>query len=575
MLKLFTLLKPYRMAIVIVMVLTFLQAVSQLVLPTLMAAIVDVGIVNGDIPFIMQIGGFMLLVAGVGVVFSILGAFYSAKISAGFGKIVRDRVFAHVENFSLQGFDQMGTSSLITRTTNDIMKVQQVLTMMLRVLLMAPMMFVGAVILAVMMDPMLSLLIIAPLPIIVLAVFLISKKAIPLFKSLQEKTDRLNLVLREGLTGIRVIRSFNRVNHEQDRFNDVNVDFADTAIRVNKMMVTLTPIMMYVLNFSVIAIIWFGAFRIDSGSILVGDLMAFIQYAMQIMFAFIMASVMFVAIPRAAVSANRINEVLNAVPDRQGSKEEWHTNPGKGLLEFQQVAFRYPGAEKSVIRDISFTAKPGEVTAIIGGTGAGKSALVNLIPRFYEIEEGAILLDGVDIRDIPQKNLRAQIGFVPQQSFLFKGTIAENIRYGKETATDEEVKQAADIAQATEFISRTKEGFDSKIAQQGANVSGGQRQRLAIARALVRKPGLYLFDDSFSALDVKTNAELHRALQQETAHSTVLFVTQRVETVANADQIVVLDEGRMVGIGQHEELMEHCKVYQEIVASQLAEEEPA
>ncbi|WP_373894703.1 ABC transporter ATP-binding protein [Virgibacillus natechei] len=573
MIKLFRLLKPYRIQIVAVLMLIFLQSISQLVLPTLMAAIVDTGIVNGDIPYIIQIGIIMLIVAAIGVVFSIWAGFYTAKVSAGFGRNVRDRVFSHAENFSLQDFDEFGTSSLITRTTNDIMQVQQVLTMILRTMIMAPMMFIGAMIIALWMNPSLSLIIFAPLPIIIITVTVIAKKGMPLFKSLKEKTDRLNLILREGLTGIRVIRAFNRTDHERLRFDEANQAYSDTAIKVNRIMINATPIMMLILNFSMIAIIWFGAFRINNGDLQVGELMAFIQYATQIMFAFIMASVMFVAIPRAAVSANRINEILETNPVIKNPEKTIPMQTSRGHIEFRNVTFSYPGAQKPVISDVSFSTEPGTVTAIIGGTGSGKSTLIHLIPRFYDIDQGNILIDGVDIRNQTQHNLREQIGIVPQASHLFRGTIADNIRYGKEAALDDEVKHAANSAQATGFISEMKNGFDSMVAQRGTNFSGGQRQRIAIARALVRKPGMYIFDDSFSALDFKTHARIRKSIQEDTRDATVLIVTQRASTVMDADQIVVLDQGKIAGAGTHDDLIKNCEVYQEIVASQFSEEE--
>ncbi|TCP19710.1 ATP-binding cassette subfamily B protein [Scopulibacillus darangshiensis] len=576
MMRLFRLLKPHRFSIAAVLALTFLQAMFQLFLPTLMSAMVDKGIVNGDISYIIKVGGVMLLIAGGSVFYSISANFYSAKVAMAFGKIIRGKVFSHVENFSLQGFDKIRTSSLITRTTNDIMQVQQVLTMMLRIMILAPMMFIGGIIIALSTDAMMSLVIIASLPIIVATIALIAKKGIPLFKEVQEKLDRLNLVLREELTGVRVIRSFNRIEHEKKRFNEKSLDFANTAIHVNKIMAVLTPIMMLVLNFSIIAIIWFGSIRISSGHIQVGDLMAFIQYAMQIMFALIMSSMMFVAIPRASVSANRINEVLDTVPDIKDPVQASNADrTPNSHVEFQDVTFRYPGAEKPVISNISFRANPGEVTAIIGGTGAGKSTLASLIPRFYDIDRGSILVGGIDVRDIPQKDLRAKIGFVPQKATLFSGTIADNIRCGNQSASDEALKNTADIAQASDFISQLKDGFDSIVAQRGYNFSGGQKQRLSIARALIRKPEICIFDDSFSALDNKTEAMLRAGLRNETANATVLIVAQRVSTIMDADQIIVLDKGKMAGIGRHQELMSTCEVYQEIVSSQLSEEETA
>jgi ATP-binding cassette, subfamily B, multidrug efflux pump len=392
---------------------------------------------------------------------------------------------------------------------------------------------------------------------------------------MQVKLDNLNRVLRENLTGIRVIRSFNRVEHEKKRFNEANWDLTQTAIKVNKIMAAMMPIMMMVLNLSTVAIVWFGGLRISNGHMQVGDMMAFIQYAMQIMFSFIMLSMMFVMIPRASVSAVRINEVLDMTADVKDPSSSLSGNGTRGYVEFKDVTFSYPGAEMPAIVNISFSMKPGEVTAIIGGTGSGKSTLINLIPRFYDVDNGKVLVDGVDVREMTQEQLRKKIGFVPQQSVLFTGTIAENIRYGKENATADEVEHAAEIAQANEFISNMPEGFDAVIAQGGTNVSGGQKQRLSIARALVRKPEIYIFDDSFSALDFKTDAKLRAALKGETGDSTVLIVAQRVSTIMDADQIIVLDNGEINGIGKHKELMESSAVYREIVMSQLSEEEIA
>ncbi|ERI05634.1 ABC transporter ATP-binding protein [Aneurinibacillus aneurinilyticus] len=575
MIKLFRFLYPYRISITIVLALIFLQALSDLYLPTLMADIVDTGIVKGDIPYILRIGGFMLLIAAIGMICSISASFLSAKISAGFGKLIRNRVFTHVENFSLQEFDRLGTSSLITRTTNDITQVQQVVTMMLRMMISAPMMCIGGIIMAVSKDAKLSLVLVIVLPVIAAAIFAVVSKGMPLFKAMQVKLDKLNLVLREGLIGIRAIRSFNRIDHEKRRFDEANVDLTKTAVKVNRIMALLMPVMMLVLNFSSIAIIWFGSIRIDSGDMQVGSLMAFLQYAMQIMFSLIMVSMMFVMIPRASASAIRINEVLDMIPEIKDPVQIKHADSQRGCVEFRKVTFRYPGAEKCALTDISFSASPGEVTAIIGGTGSGKSTLISLIPRFYDIDSGSILVDGVDIRDMSQESLRGKIGFVPQKAVLFSGTVAENIRYGKEEATDQEIRHAAEVAQATEFITGLKDGFDSVIAQGGANVSGGQKQRLSIARALVRRAEIYIFDDSFSALDFKTDANLRMALKEEITDSIVFIVAQRVSTVMDADRIIVLDEGRIAGIGNHRELMDTCEVYQEIVFSQLSEEEIA
>ncbi|HET7578679.1 MAG TPA: ABC transporter ATP-binding protein [Bacillales bacterium] len=575
MMKLFRFIKPFRKAVIFVLILTFLQVLANLYLPTLMSDIVDIGIVNGDISYIVKVGGIMLGVAALGVIASIAASFYSAKSAMGFGKILREQVFTHVEKFSLRGFDQIGTASLITRTTEDITQLQQVLMIMMRIMIMAPMMAIGGIILAVSKDAQLSLVIIAAMPVLALAIFIIARKGMPLFKALQKKLDQLNLIQREGLTGIRVIRSFNRIDHEKKRFNEANLGYADTAVKANRIMSVMMPVMMLSLNFSMIAIVWFGGIQISHGNLQVGDLMAFLQYAMQIMMALMMGSMMFMMIPRAQVSAGRVNEVLETVPDIKDPKQGMNTDRRKGNVQFQNVTFSYPGAEKPAIDHISFNAGPGEITAIIGGTGSGKSTLINLIPRFYDVDGGSLLINGVDVRDMKQTELRSKIGYVPQKAVLFTGTVSDNIRYGKEEATDEEIRHAADVAQADEFITNMEEGFDSKVTQGGTNVSGGQKQRISIARALVKRPEIYVFDDSFSALDFKTDAKLRAALRQEITESTVFIVAQRVSTVMDADRIIVLDEGQVAGIGKHRELMETCEVYREIVSSQLSEEESA
>lgn len=575
MIKLFRNLKPYRWLVAAVLVFVFFQTLSELYLPTLMADIVDKGVVNGDTPYIWRIGGFMLLVALGGMACSIAASYFSSRAATGFGKLLRGKVFKHVSNFSLEEFDTIGTASLITRTTNDITQVQQVLIMILRMMVMAPMMCLGGIIMAVSKDATLSLVLVVILPVLAGAIFLIARKGLPLFKAIQKKIDKLNLVMRESLTGIRVIRSFNRTDYESKRFDAANLDLTDTSIKVNKIMAFMMPIMMLVMNLSSVAIIWFGGLRIDAEQMQVGDLMAFLQYAMQIMFSLVMVSMMFVMIPRASASAIRINEVLDMDPVIKDSAMGSQTTETKGLVEFQNVSFSYPGAEQPAVQDISFTAKPGQVTAIIGGTGSGKSTLISLIPRFYDVQEGSVRVDGVDVRDMTQEELRNKIGFVPQMAVLFSGTINENIRYGKEDATDEEVRRAAEIAQATDFIGKMEQGFESPIAQGGTNVSGGQKQRLSIARALVRPAEIYIFDDSFSALDFKTDAKLRAALKQETKESTVIIVAQRVSTVLDADQIIVMNDSQIAGVGTHQELMETCDVYKEIVYSQLSEEEIA
>ena len=575
MIKLFRFLKPYRISLVLVFVLIFLQSFANLYLPALMADIVDVGVENGDIGYILRVGGFMLLVTIVGMICAVIASFFSSRTAVGFGRIVRGKIFAHVENFSLHEFDTVSSASLITRTTNDTTQVQQILIIMLTMMASAPMMCIGGIILAVSQDAELSWLLVGVIPIVIIAIFVIMRNAIPLFNIMQVKLDKLNLVLDEGLTGVRVIRAFDRIDSEKKRFDEANVDLMNVAIKVNRIVGALMPIMMLVLNLSTVAILWFGGIRVASGALQIGSLIAFLQYATQILFALLMMSMMFVMLPRAAASAARINEVLAMMPEIKDAATVVQADKQRGYVEFRDVTFSYPGAEEPALSHISFQATPGEVTAIIGGTGSGKSTLVSLIPRFYDVDSGSVLVDGVDVREMSQENLRAKIGFVPQKAVLFSGTIVQNISYGKEDATEEEIMHAADVAQATEFISEMRDGLDSVIAQGGTNVSGGQKQRLSIARALVRRPEIYVFDDSFSALDFKTDARLRMALKKETTDATVFIVAQRVSTVMDADQIIVLDDGRIAGIGTHRELMETCEVYREIVSSQLSLEEIA
>ncbi|QVY63537.1 ABC transporter ATP-binding protein [Cytobacillus gottheilii] len=574
MLKLTKQLSAYKWMILAVFALIFIQVLSDLYLPTLMADIIDNGVVVGDTGVIWRIGGLMLAVSALGALASVGASYYASKSAMGFGRDLRRKVFKHVDEFSMQDFDSVGTASLITRTTNDITQIQQVVIMMLRMVVSAPIMFVGGLIMAVSKDAKLSLIILVTMPILAVSIYFIMKKALPLFKLVQDKLDRLNLVMRENLTGIRVIRAFNREKQEKARLQKANRDLTDVSIKVNRIMAFLMPVLMLIMNLTVVAVIWFGGIRIDNGGMQVGDLMAFIQYITQMMFALIMASMMFIMIPRASVSAQRVNEVLEMKPTfvDQGSTQ---ADQDKGTLSFEDVTFHYPGAEEPALSHISFKANPGEVTAIIGGTGAGKSTLVNLIPRFYDITSGVISINGVDVRHASQESVRSKIGLVPQKALLFTGCISENIKYGKEDATEDEVKHAAMVAQAHEFISKMDQGYDTMLAQGGSNLSGGQKQRLSIARALVRKPDVYIFDDSFSALDYKTDKNLRAALKKETKDATVVLVAQRISTVVDADRIIVLDKGRMAGIGTHKELMEENEVYREIVKSQSSEEETA
>jgi ATP-binding cassette subfamily B multidrug efflux pump len=572
--KLFRLLKPYKFAVAAIIALMLLQSLAQLYLPTLLSDIVDVGVLHGDVAYILRFGAYMLLVAMGAMVCVMIASYLLARTATGFGRDLRSKLFSHVESFSLNEFDKVGTSSLITRTTNDIAQVQQVVVMM-RMFIGAPTMLVGGVIMATYKDAHLAIVLISVIPILALAIVGIMFKGLPLFKVLQVKIDAINLVLRENLTGIRVIRAFNRSGHEQMKFEKANLDYTQTAIKVNTIMATMMPIMMLVFNLGIVVILWYGGIRIDSNQMQIGDLMAFIQYAMQIMFSMFMMTMIFMMIPRASASSGRINEVLALTSTIQNTKEAMTLPSDQAAIEFNHVTFSYPGAEQPAIRDISFRAEPGEVTAIIGGTGSGKTTLINLLLRFYDVNEGRITIDGHPLPTWKLDSLRQLIGYVPQKAALFSGTVADNIRFGREAATEEEIEQAAQTAQAADFIAELKDGYQSVLAQGGTNLSGGQKQRLAIARALARKPEIYVFDDSFSALDFKTDARLRAALKAETSQATKIIVAQRVSTIMDANRIIVLEDGRIAGIGTHTELMSTCGVYQEIVASQLSEEEIA
>jgi len=578
MLQLMRYLKPYQFTIIGIIILILMQSLADLYLPTLMSDIVNKGLLTGDTGYIWKMGGYMLAVSIVGTIVSVLASLYASKVSSSFGKIVRHDVFNKVEGFSLQEFDKLGTASLITRTTNDINQVQQVILMILRMMVMAPLMCIGGIVMALYKDVQLSLVLFVVLPVLALAIFIIVRFGMPYFKIMQKKLDRINLVLREGLTGIRVIRAFNRTSFEGERFTDANKDLMNTAVKVNQIMAFMMPVMMLIMNMCIIAIVWFASKRIDMGEMMIGDLMAFIQYAMQIMFSLVMMSMMFVMLPRAQASAVRINEVLDTEPSVVNTAElsqSATSSTGKGTITFQNVSFTYPGAEKPAVHDISFECKPGEVTAIIGGTGSGKTTIINLIERFFDCNEGEVLFNHLNIKQWQLDELRSQMALVPQKTTIFSGTITENIRHGKEDATEEEVREAAVIAQALPFIERMEHGFDTMLAQGGTNISGGQKQRLSIARALVRKPSLYLFDDSFSALDYKTDAALRSALKENVTDAAMIIVAQRVSTVMHAEQIIVLNEGAIVGKGTHHELLQTCEVYREIVQSQLSEEESA
>ena len=526
--------------------------------------------------YILRAGKFMLLLSLLGAVCTVVVGLLASRTAAGVTRNLRKSVFTKVESFSNTEFDKFSTASLITRTTNDITQIQMLIVLGIRMLISAPIMGVGGIMKALNKSTSMSWIIALAVIVLLGLIGSIFAIALPKFKMIQKLIDRLNLVTRENLSGMMVIRAFNTQKFEEGRFDKANTDLTKTNLFVNRVMVALFPAMMLIMNGVTILIVWVGAHQIADSNMQVGDMMAFMQYAMQIIFAFLMMSFMFIMVPRAAVSAQRINEVLEIEPTIIDPMEPKHFNSEvKGLVEFNNVSFKYPGAEEDVLKNISFKALPGKTTAFIGSTGAGKTTLINLLPRFYDITSGEILIDGIDIRKVTQHDLRTQIGYVPQKGSLFQGTIESNLRYADENASEDDIKKSAEIAQAMEFISEKSEGFKGEISQGGTNVSGGQKQRLSIARALVKKAKIYIFDDSFSALDFKTDSLLRKALKDGTGHSTLLIVGQRISTIKNAEQIIVLDEGRIVGMGTHNELMENCTTYQEIALSQLSKEELA
>ena len=524
--------------------------------------------------FILRIGGLMLLVTLIAAVCTIAVGFLSARIAAGISRNVRHDLFRKVESFSKAEFDKFSTASLITRSTNDITQIQLVIVLLLRLAFYAPIIGVGAIIRAVEKSPSMTWIIGLGLVILLSVILSVLSISLPKFKMIQILIDRLNLVTRENLSGMMVIRSFNTQNFELNRFDKANTDLTNNMLFVSRVMTVMMPFMMFLMNGLSVLIIWVGAKQVASMTIQVGDMMAFLQYTMQVVFSFLMLSMMLIMLPRAAVSGGRIADVLEVEPTIKDPENPKQFNAGKkGFVEFRNVSFRYPNAEENVLCNINFTAKPGETTAIIGGTGSGKSTVVNLIPRFFDVSDGAVLVDGVDVREVPQSDLRDRIGYIPQKGMLFSGTIDSNLRYADENASKETLLKAAEIAQATEFIDTMTDGLKTEISQGGINVSGGQKQRLAIARALVKKPQIYIFDDALSALDFKTDSALRKALKKETGTSTMIIVTQRISTIKNAEQIVVLNEGEVVGKGTHAELMGTCETYREIATSQLTREE--
>jgi ATP-binding cassette, subfamily B, multidrug efflux pump len=572
-----TYLAPYKAPIALALLLLLVGAIGNLYLPDLNADIIDNGVVKGDTDYILRVGALMLVVTAILGVASVAAVFIGARVAMGFGRDVRRAVFSTVETFSQVEVNHFGAPSLITRNTNDVQQVQTVVFMGLTVIVSAPILIVGGIIMAVRTDPTLSALLIVILPLMALVIGVVMSRAIPMFRAMQTKIDRINQVMREALAGVRVIRAFVRTPHEEKRFETASADLFDTTLKVGRLFAVTIPIMTAILNLSTVAVMWFGAQRVADGAMQIGALTAFLQYLLQIMFAVLTAVFMFILIPRGAVSAGRINEVLQTEPTIYDPAEPVRPSDDnqRGVVEFRSVEFRYPGAEDPVLHDLSFRAAPGETTAIVGGTGSGKSTLINLIPRFYDVTGGQVLIDGVDVREQDREDLWRRIALVPQKAFLFGGTIRSNLRFGDPEATDEQLWRALTTAQARDFVAEMPEGLDSSIAQGGSNVSGGQRQRLAIARAIVRDADIVVFDDSFSALDVATDARLRAALAEELQDTTVIIVAQRVATIMRADRIIVLDGGRIVGMGTHRELLESNETYQEIVYSQLSESEAA
>ncbi|NGO47677.1 ABC transporter ATP-binding protein [Streptomyces ureilyticus] len=568
-------LRPYKKAIALLVLLQFLQTCATLYLPTLNADIIDDGVVKGDTGYILTFGALMIGISLVQVVCNIGAVYYGARTASAVGRDIRAGVFDRVQSFSAREVGHFGAPSLITRTTNDVQQVQMLALMTFTLMVSAPIMCVGGIVMALGLDVQLSGVLVAVVPVLGISVTLIVRRLRPLFRTMQERLDNVNRVLREQITGNRVIRAFVRDTYEEERFRKANVDLTEVSLGTGRILALMFPIVMTVVNVSSIAVVWFGAHRIDSGGMQIGALTAFLAYLMQIVMAVMMATFMFMMVPRAEVCAERIQEVLDtessvvppAAPVRELRRH--------GHLEVREAGFRYPGAEEPVLKSIDLVARPGETTAVIGSTGSGKSTLLGLVPRLFDATDGEVLVDGVDVRTLEPRLLARTVGLVPQKPYLFAGTVATNLRYGNPDATDEELWHALEVAQAKDFVQRLENGLDSPIAQGGTNVSGGQRQRLAIARTLVQRPEIYLFDDSFSALDYATDAALRTALARETAEATVVIVAQRVSTIRDADRIVVLDEGRVVGTGRHRELMADNECYREIVLSQLTEAEAA
>ena len=567
-------LRPYAGAVILVGVLQVVQVIATLLLPSLNADIIDDGVARGDTREILRLGAVMLAVSLVQVVGAILAVYFGSRAAMGFGRDVRARVFSPVQGFSAQEMGRFGAPTLITRTTNDVQQVQMVVFMTFTMMIMAPILLVGGVVMALREDVELSGVLLVSVPVLAGIVALVVWRMVPMFRTMQKRIDEINRVMREQISGIRVIRAFVREAREEQRFAEANERLFDVSLRVGKVMAFMFPLVMLVLNLTSAAVLWFGAGRIEAGQMEVGALVAFLSYIAFILMGVMMTTMMFVMVPRAMVSAERIGEILDAEPTVvEPERPVVFPAEGRGRIELRGVEFRYPGAEKAVLHGVDLVAEPGSTTAIIGSTGSGKSTLLNLVPRLFDVTGGAVLVDGVDVRDVALEDLWSRIGLVPQRPFLFSGTIRSNLLYGKPDADDDELWHALEVAQAKAFVEAMPEGLDAPVVQGGANVSGGQRQRLAIARALVRRPSIYLFDDSFSALDYATDAALRSALAPETKDAVVLVVAQRVATIRHAQRIVVLEDGAVVDTGSHTELLERCETYQEIVYSQLSAQE--
>ncbi|WP_327356199.1 ABC transporter ATP-binding protein [Streptomyces sp. NBC_01304] len=568
-------LAPYKNSIALLVLLQFLQTCATLYLPTLNADIIDKGVVKGDTGYILSFGAIMIAITVVQVVCNIGAVFYGARTAAALGRDVRASIFDRVQSFSAREVGHFGAPTLITRTTNDVQQVQMLVLMSFTLMVSAPIMCVGGIVMALSLDVPLSSVLVAVVPVLGICVTIIVRKLRPLFRTMQVRLDKVNQVLREQITGNRVIRAFVRDSYEKERFRGANTELTDVSLGTGRLLALMFPIVMTTVNISSIAVVWFGAHRIDSGGMEIGALTAFLAYLMQIVMSVMMATFMFMMVPRAEVCAERIEEVLDTESSVVPPSNPVRELTRHGHLEIRGAGFCYPGAEESVLQDVRLVARPGETTAVIGSTGSGKSTLLGLVPRLFDATDGEVLVDGVDVRTLDPALLAKTVGLVPQKPYLFSGTVATNLRYGNPDATDDELWQALEVAQARDFVERLENGLNSPIAQGGTNVSGGQRQRLAIARTLVQRPEIYLFDDSFSALDYATDAALRAALGRETAEATVVIVAQRVATIRDADRIVVLDEGRVVGTGRHHELMDSNETYREIVLSQLTEAEAA